>query len=112
MDVPVEQAPDPQEMPVSVLETMAAPYNPRKIEQTELENLARGLKLFGCVQPVVINQRTNHIVGGHQRVKAAKAAGMASKTSAAEPKPADSEVDVPAGFEKAARRSPICSVTS
>src|SRR4030095_14816175 len=56
---------------------MAAPYNPRKISDHDLEALRRSMKFFGVVEPVVVNRRTGRIVGGHQRVKAAEAQGIA-----------------------------------
>jgi len=60
------------------LATMAAPYNPRRISPHDLESLGRSLRFFGAVEPVVVNRRSGHIVGGHQRVKAAVAEGMES----------------------------------
>lgn len=60
-------------VPVAQLLTMGAPYNPREIESHEFEALCRSLRFFGCVEPILCNRRTNHIVGGHQRVKAAEA---------------------------------------
>jgi len=54
----------------------AAPYNPRKISDHDLEALRRSLVFFGTVEPVVVNRRSGHIVGGHQRVKAAEAEGI------------------------------------
>lgn len=33
------------------------------------------MKRFGLVQPIIWNQRTGHVVGGHQRVKALEAQG-------------------------------------
>ena len=55
---------------------MAAPYNPRTISDHDLEALARSMHAFGVVEPVVVNRRTNRIVGGHQRVKAAGLSGI------------------------------------
>ncbi len=52
-----------------------APYNPRKISSKELEKLQRSIDEFGFVQPVIINQVTGFVVGGHQRIKAAKELG-------------------------------------
>ena len=57
---------------------MAAPYNPRKISDDELDALRRSMRFFGTVQPIVVNRRTKHVVGGHQRVKAAEAEGIAA----------------------------------
>ncbi len=47
-----------------------APYNPRvKLEPgTEgYEKIKRSLAEFGLVEPLVFNERTGHLVGGHQR---------------------------------------------
>lgn len=46
-----------------------APYNPRKSSKEEEENLAKSLKKFGVVEPIVFNKRTGYIVGGHFRVR-------------------------------------------
>lgn len=47
-----------------------APYNPRKRlvrGSPEYERLARSMREFDLVQPLVWNKRTGHLVGGHQR---------------------------------------------
>jgi len=67
---------DVREVATADLAEMAAPYNPRKITPHDLEALRRSLKFFGTVEPVVVNQRSGHIVGGHQRVRAAEAEGI------------------------------------
>jgi DNA modification methylase len=64
---------DVVEVSTERLAGMAAPYNPRTIADHDLEALRRSLRYFGTVEPVVVNQRSGHIVGGHQRVKAALA---------------------------------------
>ena len=49
-----------------------APYNPRTDLQPgdpRYENLKRGIDQFGCVEPLVWNERTGNLVGGHQRFK-------------------------------------------
>lgn len=61
---------------VADLAAMAAPYNPRRMKDAEMEALRRSLRFFGAVEPVVVNRRSKHIVGGHQRVKAAQAEGI------------------------------------
>lgn len=63
-------------MAVSALQEMAAEYNPRKISPEELGKLRRSLRYFGFVEPVVINRRSQRIVGGHQRVRAAAEEGF------------------------------------
>ena len=62
---------------ISISELKLAGYNPRKIKPEELELLATGIKEFGFVQPVIINQ-DNTIIGGHQRVRAAEMIGLSS----------------------------------
>jgi DNA modification methylase len=54
----------------------AAPYNPRQISDHDLEALRRSLRFFGTVEPIVVNKRSDRIVGGHQRVRAAQAEGI------------------------------------
>lgn len=54
-------------------ELVPADYNPRKIDDHQLDALKRSLDRWGFVEPVVMNKRTGRIVGGHQRVKAALA---------------------------------------
>ena len=54
-------------------ELVPADYNPRKIDDHQLDALKRSLDRWGLVEPVVMNKRTGRIVGGHQRVKAALA---------------------------------------
>src|SRR5262249_6276463 len=63
---------------VSELSGMAAPYNPRRISDHDLEALRRSLRFFGTVEPVVVNRRSGRIVGGHQRVRAAEPEGLPS----------------------------------
>ena len=52
-----------------------APYNPRRIDKAAKKALGKSLERFGVVQDVVVNRRTGHIVGGHQRVEALRDAG-------------------------------------
>lgn len=61
------------------LESLKFPsYNPRIISDHDIEELARCHKTFGSVQPAVVNRhhgREGIIVGGSQRVRAAKKLG-------------------------------------
>ena len=55
-----------------------AVYNPRKDlkpDDAEYRRLVRSLDEFGCVEPLVWNQRTGNLVGGHQRFKVLVAQG-------------------------------------
>jgi len=46
-----------------------APYNPREMDEQARENLRRGIvDKFGLVEPIVWNERTGNIVGGHARI--------------------------------------------
>ena len=63
---------------ISVEQINPAPYNPRKDLQPgdlEYEKLKRSLDEFGCVEPLVWNERTGNLVGGHQRFKVMLARG-------------------------------------
>lgn len=56
-----------------------AGYNPRKDLQPgdpEYEKLKRSIETFGYVEPIIWNQQTGHIVGGHQRLKVLKDLGF------------------------------------
>ncbi|RNB90171.1 transcriptional regulator [Brevibacillus nitrificans] len=61
---------DIRKIPVSMIK--AAEYNPRTNLQPgdpEYEKLKRSLEEFGYVEPLVWNERTGNLVGGHQRFK-------------------------------------------
>lgn len=63
-------------VPVSRLNPAA--YNPRRDLRpgdSAYRKLSRSLDRFGCVEPVVWNERTGNVVGGHQRLKVLIAAG-------------------------------------
>ena len=56
-----------------------ARYNPRKDLQPgdpEYEKLKRSMQEFGYVEPIVWNERTGNIIGGHQRLKVLIELGM------------------------------------
>ena len=53
-------------------ELKAAEYNPRKDlqpEDVEYKKLRRSIEEFGYVEPIIWNERTGNVVGGHQRLK-------------------------------------------
>ncbi len=55
--------------------------NPRRITKAEMNKLIRSIKEFGFVDPIIVNknkERYNVIIGGHQRVEAAKRMKMMS----------------------------------
>jgi hypothetical protein len=49
-------------------ELKGAPYNPRKLSDTQRKKLQAGLKRHGLVSPPTWNVQTGFIVGGHQRI--------------------------------------------
>lgn len=58
-----------------IQELNPAPYNPRiplKPGDTAWKKLERSLTEFELVQPIVWNQRTGHVVSGHQRLAVLK----------------------------------------
>ncbi len=64
---------------VPVEQINPAAYNPRLDLQpgdAEYEALERSIDSFGCVEPLVWNERTGNLVGGHQRFKVLKAKGL------------------------------------
>lgn len=66
-----------QSIPVERLKP--APYNPRlplKPGTPEYERLERSLREFSLVQPIVWNERTGHVVAGHQRLEILKNQGV------------------------------------
>ncbi len=46
----------------------AAPYNPRTISEYARKQLEKSLDKFGCVEALVWNETTGHLVSGHQRL--------------------------------------------
>ena len=56
-----------------------AEYNPRKDlqpEDEEYQKLKRSIETFGYVEPIIWNETTGNIVGGHQRLKVLMEAGQ------------------------------------
>jgi len=54
------------------------PANPRRIGEEELDALERSLRQFGFVQPVVARREDQTVIGGHQRLVAARRLGLAT----------------------------------
>ena len=55
-----------------IADLIPADYNPRKDLQPgdpDYEKLKRSMKEFGYVDPIIWNQQTGRVVGGHQRLK-------------------------------------------
>ena len=54
------------------------PANPRRISDEELDSLERSIRQFGFVQPVLARKEDSTVIGGHQRLVAARRLGMAT----------------------------------
>ena len=54
------------------------PDNPRLMPTGEMEKLKRSISEFGFVEPLVARRSDELVIGGHQRLEAAKALGMAT----------------------------------
>jgi len=61
---------------VKIKDIKYAPYNPRKISDEMLNKLKQSIEEFGYVEPIVVNKRTRHVVGGNQRLKALNDLGI------------------------------------
>ena len=64
---------------ISITDLKPAPYNPRvelKPGMPGYDRLARSLDEFELVQPIVWNEQTGHVVGGHQRLSVLRDRGV------------------------------------
>ena len=52
------------------------PANPRRISDAELEALTRSVREYGFIQPVLARRDDRMVIGGHQRLLAARRLGM------------------------------------
>ena len=52
---------------IGLNEIVPSDYNPRKMTPSQLEKLEKNMQTFGLVDPIIINLKNNHIIGGHQR---------------------------------------------
>ena len=60
---------------VRIDELQPDPFNPRRMPHAEMEALTRSIREFGLVDPLVVRKEDNSIIGGHQRLLAAKRLG-------------------------------------
>src|SRR5664280_835755 len=61
---------------ISIDELRLDPANPRRISEDELDALERSLRQFGFVQPVLARREDRTVIGGHQRLVAARRLGL------------------------------------
>ncbi len=69
---------DLQIVQVPIDELHPDPANPRKIGDSELDNLTRSMREFGFLQPVIARHDDHVVIGGHQRLVAARRLGYKS----------------------------------
>ncbi|HLF78549.1 MAG TPA: DNA methyltransferase [Dehalococcoidia bacterium] len=60
---------------VPIEELRPDPANPRRISSEQLESLTRSLQTYGFVQPVLARREDKMVIGGHQRLLAARRLG-------------------------------------
>lgn len=53
-----------------------AEYNPRIINDEQIEELKKSINELGFVIPILVNKKNNVIIAGHQRTKTAKLCGL------------------------------------
>ena len=61
---------------VAVADLKPAPYNPRIMPAEEMEDLVRSMRVFGVVDPLIVRRVDLMVIGGHQRLEAAKRLGL------------------------------------
>jgi DNA modification methylase len=66
-DIQIEQ--------ISIDELKPDPANPRRISDQELESLTRSIREFGLVDPIIARKEDKTVIGGHQRLLAARRLG-------------------------------------
>jgi DNA modification methylase len=65
-----------EQVPIDLLRP--DPANPRWIAQEELDSLERSIRQFGFVAPVLARRGDATVIGGHQRLVAARRLGLAT----------------------------------
>jgi len=60
---------------ISINELKPDPANPRRISDQELETLTRSIREFGLVDPIIARKEDHTVIGGHQRLLAARRLG-------------------------------------
>ena len=52
---------------IKLEELQPSEYNPRQISGEQSDKLKNSLQEFGLVDPIIVNLKTKHVIGGHQR---------------------------------------------
>ena len=61
---------------LSIRDLRPDPANPRRISYEELESLTRSIRQFGLVDPIIARRDDKVVIGGHQRLLAARRLGL------------------------------------
>ncbi len=61
---------------VPIADLRPDPFNPRRISDEGLEALTRSIQEFGLVAPIIARKADRAIIGGHQRLVAARRLGL------------------------------------
>jgi DNA modification methylase len=69
-----DTTPSIEQVPID--ELRPDPANPRRIGEEELDSLERSIRQFGFVQPVLARREDSTVIGGHQRLVAARRLGF------------------------------------
>jgi DNA modification methylase len=72
---PMYPQPALQIVQVPVTQLRPWPGNPRHMPRAEMASLQRSVSQWGVVQPLVVRRADGVVIGGHQRLEAAKALG-------------------------------------
>ena len=70
----MSEKPRTEDLPIDDLRP--DPANPRRISDSELESLTRSIEQFGFVDPVIARSEDKTVIGGHQRLLAARRLGL------------------------------------
>ena len=62
--------------PCPIAELVPDPANPRQMPDEQMAALMRSIEQFGFVEPVVVRRSDRLVIGGHQRVEAARRLGF------------------------------------
>ncbi|HLF75986.1 MAG TPA: site-specific DNA-methyltransferase [Dehalococcoidia bacterium] len=68
-------SPLPSIVEVPIDDLRPDPANPRRISDAQIDALTRSIKEYGFVQPVLVRREDNTVIGGHQRLVAARRLG-------------------------------------
>ena len=66
----------PETETIAVASLVLDEHNPRTMPAKQLADLRRSLERFGVVEPIVARRSDRLVIGGHQRIEAARALGL------------------------------------